>query len=128
MRRLALPFGSRHVRRTEDRPALALVPSGLGLKRCCRALHARYPTGQTAYERTEQSLPFWFAVTQTKIGRNDPCGCGSGRKFKKCCLKGRASAPSVPPSPDSRRLPVLPAGLTLNDLTPLTQEHAAFIR
>jgi len=21
-----------------------------------------------------------------KIGRNDPCPCGSGRKFKKCCL------------------------------------------
>ena len=23
---------------------------------------------------------------RTKIGRNDPCPCGSGRKFKKCCL------------------------------------------
>jgi uncharacterized protein YecA (UPF0149 family) len=21
-----------------------------------------------------------------KIGRNDPCPCGSGKKFKKCCL------------------------------------------
>lgn len=21
-----------------------------------------------------------------KIGRNDPCHCGSGQKFKKCCL------------------------------------------
>ena len=21
-----------------------------------------------------------------KIGRNDPCSCGSGKKFKKCCL------------------------------------------
>ena len=21
-----------------------------------------------------------------KIGRNEPCPCGSGRKFKKCCL------------------------------------------
>ena len=20
-----------------------------------------------------------------KIGRNDPCACGSGRKYKKCC-------------------------------------------
>ena len=25
-------------------------------------------------------------------GRNDPCPCGSGRKFKKCCM-GKASAP-----------------------------------
>ena len=22
-----------------------------------------------------------------KVGRNDPCPCGSGLKFKKCCLK-----------------------------------------
>ena len=21
-----------------------------------------------------------------KIGRNDPCNCGSGKKYKKCCL------------------------------------------
>ena len=28
-------------------------------------------------------------VRQTpKIGRNDPCPCGSGKKFKKCCLTG----------------------------------------
>jgi hypothetical protein len=24
----------------------------------------------------------------TKIGRNDPCPCGSGKKYKKCCGKG----------------------------------------
>ena len=24
--------------------------------------------------------------TQKKIGRNDPCPCGSGKKYKKCCL------------------------------------------
>jgi len=24
----------------------------------------------------------------SKVGRNDPCPCGSGRKYKKCCLKG----------------------------------------
>jgi uncharacterized protein len=26
--------------------------------------------------------------TSNKIGRNDPCPCGSGRKFKKCCGRG----------------------------------------
>jgi uncharacterized protein len=26
--------------------------------------------------------------TATKVGRNDPCPCGSGNKFKKCCGKG----------------------------------------
>ncbi|MBW2689835.1 MAG: SEC-C domain-containing protein, partial [Deltaproteobacteria bacterium] len=24
-------------------------------------------------------------VSVTKIGRNDPCPCGSGKKYKKCC-------------------------------------------
>ncbi len=24
---------------------------------------------------------------KTKVGRNDPCPCGSGRKYKKCCLR-----------------------------------------
>lgn len=28
-----------------------------------------------------------------KIGRNDPCHCGSGKKYKKCCLS-KDSAPS----------------------------------
>ena len=29
--------------------------------------------------------------TKPKIGRNDPCPCGSGKKYKKCCLyKGAA--------------------------------------
>ncbi|QPH56075.1 SEC-C domain-containing protein [Pontivivens ytuae] len=23
-----------------------------------------------------------------KLGRNDPCPCGSGRRYKRCCLKG----------------------------------------
>ena len=26
------------------------------------------------------------AVSSALPGRNDPCPCGSGRKFKKCCL------------------------------------------
>jgi SWIM/SEC-C metal-binding protein len=25
--------------------------------------------------------------TDTKVGRNDPCPCGSGKKHKKCCGK-----------------------------------------
>ena len=26
---------------------------------------------------------------EPKIGRNDPCRCGSGKKYKKCCGKGK---------------------------------------
>lgn len=28
-----------------------------------------------------------FVRTDVKLGRNDPCSCGSGAKFKKCCGK-----------------------------------------
>ena len=28
-----------------------------------------------------------FVRTEKKIGRNDPCPCGSGKKYKKCCGK-----------------------------------------
>ncbi|WP_457105236.1 DUF1186 domain-containing protein [Methylobacterium sp. P5_C11] len=34
------------------------------------------------------------------VGRNDPCPCGSGKKFKKCCLgKVEAEGPWMPPVP-----------------------------
>jgi uncharacterized protein YecA (UPF0149 family) len=33
-------------------------------------------------------------IASTRIGRNDPCPCGSGKKFKHCCLdKMRPSNP-----------------------------------
>jgi hypothetical protein len=28
--------------------------------------------------------------TTPKVGRNDPCPCGSGKKYKKCCLAHEA--------------------------------------
>lgn len=27
-----------------------------------------------------------IVVNENKVGRNDPCPCGSGKKYKKCCL------------------------------------------
>lgn len=33
-----------------------------------------------------------------KTGRNDICGCGSGLKYKKCCLSVDEKAPSTSPS------------------------------
>jgi hypothetical protein len=41
----------------------------------------------TAIGRTPRGLPLPAPVQRAapKVGRNDPCPCGSGRKFKKCC-------------------------------------------
>ncbi|USX08927.1 UPF0149 family protein [Paraburkholderia fungorum] len=33
----------------------------------------------------EQKLAATIQRTEPKVGRNDPCPCGSGKKFKKCC-------------------------------------------
>jgi preprotein translocase subunit SecA len=49
------------------------------------------PMGTT--EATQQALrerPSSRPVVRTeeKVGRNDPCPCGSGKKYKKCCGKG----------------------------------------
>ena len=30
-----------------------------------------------------------FQREEPKVGRNDPCPCGSGKKYKKCCGKGK---------------------------------------
>ena len=35
--------------------------------------------------KTEKAKP--VQSTQPKVGRNDPCPCGSGKKYKKCCGK-----------------------------------------
>src|SRR5450755_2865557 len=35
--------------------------------------------------------------TMAKIGRNDACPCGSGKKYKRCCL----TAPTANPNPVS---------------------------
>lgn len=41
-------------------------------------------------EEEERDIIFPKQVIKSnKIGRNDPCFCGSGKKFKKCCIDKR---------------------------------------
>jgi uncharacterized protein YecA (UPF0149 family) len=40
------------------------------------------------YPENVAALPFepiFAAASAPRIGRNEPCACGSGKKFKKCC-------------------------------------------
>src|SRR3954452_16556099 len=47
-----------------------------------------------------------------KVGRNDPCPCGSGKKYKKCCLvkdqEASSSQTNVIPPPRSAVAPLPP--------------------
>ncbi len=40
-----------------------------------------------------------------KIGRNEPCPCGSGKKYKKCCLGRERKAPSRVLTPSRSPMP-----------------------
>jgi preprotein translocase subunit SecA len=35
--------------------------------------------------RDDEARPMPIRRTGEKVGRNDPCPCGSGKKYKKCC-------------------------------------------
>lgn len=53
-------------------------------------LYAGYEDGSTYYQdafgRTIPENKYLNKKIKGKIGRNDYCGCGSGKKFKKCCM------------------------------------------
>ena len=42
-------------------------------------------------------------VQENKIGRNDPCPCGSGRKYKHCCLRKPKAPIDKIEAPEERR-------------------------
>ena len=41
--------------------------------------------GPGGYAAAQHARP--FRRPSAKVGRNDPCPCGSGKKFKKCCMR-----------------------------------------
>ncbi len=54
------------------------------------ASHSEFESGRddmeaAAYQSQSDEAPKPFQHEKPKVGRNDPCVCGSGRKFKKCC-------------------------------------------
>ena len=41
--------------------------------------------GRWLFKEGHTPGPGTMRRTAPKVGRNDPCACGSGKKFKKCC-------------------------------------------
>ena len=78
-----LEFETRRLEREADRLREEIRIANLKAARLEREnrLVARQYAEQNDYE--EENL------SKNKIGRNDPCPCGSGKKFKKCCLKNQ---------------------------------------
>jgi SEC-C motif-containing protein len=49
-----------------------------------RSLFRRYQ-GRWFFHSSQQPRQTPTQRAQPKIGRNEPCSCGSGKKYKKCC-------------------------------------------
>ena len=48
------------------------------------------PQKSPVREDYPERKPAPFLRGEQQVGRNDPCPCGSGKKFKKCCMaRGR---------------------------------------
>src|SRR6185369_9527604 len=62
---------------------LALVETGALPKTC--PVHGLYAS--------------WKRGNMAKIGRNDACPCGSGKKHKRCCLATATAPILTPPAP-----------------------------
>jgi uncharacterized protein len=72
----------RFVRTPDGEPGLNYLCAGL--KRFF--LHSREPLAKLVSRQREAAPGFRYAAA--KAGRNDPCPCGSGRKYKRCCAPG----------------------------------------
>ena len=57
-----------------------------------------------AYQTSRRQLVFAEEVSGGKAGRNDPCPCGSGKKYKKCCLPKHEEARQNLPRDQVREL------------------------
>lgn len=64
-----------------------------------------------------------------KIKRNDPCPCGSGKKFKRCCLDNQSSDQSISWADDDGIHFVAPgAAPSPEQLEQMTKEYQKQIR
>lgn len=64
----------------------------------------------------------------TKVGRNDPCPCGSGKKYKKCCgqkspMQRRTFANLTPGNAKDSMSKI--SGMVSQNLTPEKEDETA---
>jgi hypothetical protein len=51
----------------------------------------------SAYQASRREAALTGTFTGSKTKRNDPCPCGSGKKYKKCCLSSHEEARKLIP-------------------------------
>jgi preprotein translocase subunit SecA len=66
------------------------LDSGSGLSQAPRPPGAGSPGGAAGKDVVEEAIEKTTAPVRRdvpKVGRNEPCPCGSGKKYKNCCGK-----------------------------------------
>jgi len=66
-------------------PNARLVELGQALEATLDEFRESVRTGEAVHHHAHGEVEEPFVRTTAKVGRNDPCPCGSGRKFKQCC-------------------------------------------
>ena len=59
-------------------------------------LQARVDHWFADWERHRQRMVSSTPVARRKVGRNEPCPCGSGKKYKRCCIDAKDRSPAAP--------------------------------
>jgi uncharacterized protein YecA (UPF0149 family) len=62
------------------------TPSGEMFREYFSAQKQRVLTARMNERRAELEARGYTFVGRRKIGRNEPCPCNSGAKFKRCCI------------------------------------------
>ena len=73
----------RRVNELKDDPAGLML---FALEKLNGKTSAAVPKQESPVSRQPRLTPSPKTEGKQKVGRNDPCPCGSGKKFKKCCI------------------------------------------
>ncbi len=74
------------IREDTTRTLLSIIPRAdqeIKREKVAKATSEGFEGGETVSSNTAAPAP--RKADGTKVGRNDPCPCGSGKKYKKCC-------------------------------------------
>jgi tetratricopeptide (TPR) repeat protein len=88
----ALSIAQKHRKRPDGKDELLAVYE--------RLIDLAHDTGD--HKEADRYQRLLSSVEAKKVGRNDPCPCGSGKKYKKCC--GRDAGTALQPPPFDQRL------------------------
>ncbi|MCP4804356.1 MAG: preprotein translocase subunit SecA [Proteobacteria bacterium] len=96
-------------------PEKAALPEGLSAEQNAAAAKAAAPTAPKQVARPEAGEPARLFAAASGLRRNDPCPCGSGSKYKKCCYQAGWKPPVVEEPPAAEPTPELAQKIEASD-------------